>query len=172
MTAQKASGDISVPPRPPSPTPTAEAARPFSTPSRGLRAPHIAMIAYGGVLAAIAFWPVPVDRDAGSVLRLITKIVPLLTYPRIEFSANVLLFAPLGFLLILLLPARPWLAMPVSFLVSVTIECVQAVALHERTPSILDVVANTAGACLGIVLAVLTCSHLKRKRELALSPSG
>lgn len=116
--------------------------------------PRILLVAYVVVLAAIAFWPTPVDRGAGPLLRLVTKTIPFLTYPRIEFGANILLFVPLGVLLTLVLATRRWLVMPLAFLSSVTIECVQAIALSERTPSVLDIVANTAGACVGIVIVI------------------
>jgi hypothetical protein len=54
--------------------------------------------AYVIALALIAFWPAPVDSGAGPLLRAVTRVFPLLTYARIEFGANILLFVPLGFL--------------------------------------------------------------------------
>lgn len=111
------------------------------------------LVAYIVTLAAIAFWPTPVDADAGPMLRLITRIFPLLTYDVIEFGANILLFVPFGVLIALLLPRRRYLVVPIALIATVTIEGMQGVLLGARTSSLLDVVANTTGACVGLVLA-------------------
>lgn len=110
------------------------------------------MLAYGVVLAAIAFWPQPVDSGVSPFVRVLTRLVPLLTYERIEFGSNVVLFVPLGIVLGLLLPASRHLVVPLAFLSSLTIEAIQAVMLADRTPSVFDLIANVAGACLGLVL--------------------
>ena len=140
---------IHVPPRPPLP----HAAAPSTT--KPMRNPRTYLAIYLAILTAIAFWPSPVDQAAGPLLRLITHLIPALTYPRIEFAANIALFIPLGLLLTLIFTTKRWLVTPIAFLATVTIECVQALALGARTPSLLDIVANTAGACVGILLAAL-----------------
>lgn len=122
--------------------------------ARGVVAPVILAV-YGVLLAAIAFWPTPVDAGAGGLLSQLTHAVPLLTYPRLEFGANILLFLPLGALLALILRRARWLAVPLAVAVTVTVESVQAVALAQRTPSFLDIVANTVGAGLGLMLVVV-----------------
>ncbi|HYP72904.1 MAG TPA: VanZ family protein [Microbacterium sp.] len=121
--------------------------------TRLVRDPRAWLALYTVTLAAIAFWPTPVDKDAGPLLAAIARLFPALTYERIEFVANISLFVPLGLLLTLILTRSRWLVLPIAFLATVTIECGQALLLDARTPSILDIVANTAGACLGIVLA-------------------
>lgn len=163
---------LHIPPRPPLPTrslseahpstprslseaPRAESKRPTPLLARLTRDPRAYLLAYTLLLTGIAFWPVPVDQGAGPLLRLITQAIPALTYERIEFAANILLFVPLGLLLTLILVRNRWLVLPVAFLATVTIECVQALLLDARTPSALDIVANTAGACIGILIAVL-----------------
>lgn len=118
-----------------------------------VRDPHIWLSAYGVALALVAFWPVPVDSGAGPFLRSITHIFPVLTYSRIQFGANIVMFVPLGLLLSFILRRERWLVLPIAFLTSVTIETGQAIALAARTPSVLDIIANTAGACAGMVLA-------------------
>lgn len=163
MSAWDPRGDVRVPPRPPLPVRVEGDPTPPRRRSRFLRDPRLILVVYGVVLAAIAFWPVPVDRGAGPFLRLISQAIPVLTYPRIEFAANILLFVPLGLLLVMILTSLRWLVLPISFLASVTIECVQAVALHARTPSVHDVVANTAGACLGIIIA-MTAEKLRHRK--------
>lgn len=161
---------LHIPPRPPLPTRSLSEARPSSprslsetpraeskrrnTLARLTRDPRAYLLAYTLLLTGIAFWPVPVDRGAGPLLRLITRAIPVLTYDRIEFAANILLFVPLGLLLTFILVRNRWLVLPIAFLATITIECVQALLLDARTPSVLDIIANTAGACIGILLAV------------------
>lgn len=139
-----------IPPRPPLPSPETDRRQ-----TGVLRRPGAWLLAYGVALAAIAFWPTPVDAGARPLLRAIHALVPLLTYSRIEFAANVLLFVPVGLLVTLVLRDRQWLVLPLAILATVTIETVQAVALHARTPSTLDIIANTAGACAGMAVAAL-----------------
>lgn len=134
---------------------TSRSPRERSETKRLARDPRTSLIAYGMILACIAFWPVPIDSGAGPLLRAITKAFPALTYSRIEFVANIALFIPLGLLLTLIVQRSRWLILPIAFLATVTIECVQAVALGARTPSILDIIANTTGACIGILIAVI-----------------
>lgn len=117
------------------------------------RNPRFWLWAYGVALAIVAFWPVPVDSGAGPFLRAVTRAIPVLTYARIEFGANILMFIPLGLLLSLILRRERWRVLPIAFLTTVTIETGQAIALAARTPSVLDIIANTAGACAGMVLA-------------------
>ena len=143
--------------------------RPRPPASRWRRAagdPRAWLVAYGVALALIAFWPVPVDSGAGPFLRAVTRIFPLLTYSRIEFTANIAMFVPLGFLLSVILRDARWLVLPLAFLTTVTIETGQAIALSARTPSVLDIIANTAGACAGMLLAALA-DLLARSRTAA-----
>lgn len=113
------------------------------------------LVVYFVVLAPIAFWPTPVDRAAGSFLLWLGRVVPALNYTRVEFSANVLLFVPFGLLVAQVLRVHRCLAVVLGFLVSVGIEFVQWLALPARTPSIYDVAANTIGAGLGVLIALL-----------------
>lgn len=104
-------------------------------------------------LAFIAFWPTPVDRDAGWLLERITATFPWATYGRIEFTANIVLFIPLAWC-----AARGWprwhaFVVPAGLAASVVIEVLQGLFLAERTASVLDVLANTLGAALGWLLA-------------------
>ena len=130
------------------------------------RNPRIWLSAYAIVLALIAFWPVHVDSGAGPFLRAITRAIPLLTYSRIEFTANILLFVPLGFLLTLILVRERWMVLPIAFLTTVIIETVQAIALSARTPSVLDIIANTAGACAGMLVAGFVELHSRSRSHL------
>lgn len=117
---------------------------------------------YGIVLAVIAFWPVPVDRGAGRFLRILTEAVPWMTYSRIEFGANVLMFVPFGALVAVILRRRWLVAIPIAAAVSGIIELGQAVFLAGRTSSLADVVANVLGASLGL-LCVLVATAVARR---------
>ncbi|WP_292700427.1 VanZ family protein [Microbacterium sp. 69-10] len=110
---------------------------------------------YSVALALIAFWPVPVDSGAGGFLRWVTAHIPMLTYSRIEFGSNILLFVPFGLGLALLLPKLRYLVLPAALLVSLTIESGQAVFLAQRTPSLYDILANVSGAALGLIVLVV-----------------
>lgn len=116
-------------------------------------APALWLALYIAGLAAIAFWPVPVDRDSGALLDAITAVIPWLTYTRIEILANILLFLPFGFLLASALRGRAVLTLAIAVSLSFVLEAGQAVFLPERTPSAVDVFANSLGALIGIALA-------------------
>lgn len=105
-------------------------------------------------LAFVGFWPVPVDRDAGELLEAVTAALPWLTYDRIEALANVLLFVPFGFLLAATLRGRAVVSLCIAALVSAGLETGQALFLAERTPTVADILANTAGAAVGIAVAL------------------
>ena len=139
-----------IPPKPPLPRGTAPLPR-AAEPVAVSRVPHILLAAYIVALTLIAIWPVPVDSGAGPAIRAVTRIFPILTYARIEFGANILMFVPLGVLLALILRQR-FLVVPIAVLTTVTIESVQGLALSLRTPSVMDIVANVTGACIGLLL--------------------
>ncbi|RKE65092.1 VanZ family protein [Microbacterium sp. AG238] len=111
------------------------------------------LIGYVVVLAFVAFWPTPVDRDAGPILRAITSAVPWLTYDRIEFGANIALFVPFGCCAALGWPRWRAYVIPAGLVISVVIEAAQGVLLSQRTASVWDVVANTLGAAVGWLIA-------------------
>jgi glycopeptide antibiotics resistance protein len=113
-------------------------------------------------LTLIALWPVPVDSGAGPMLRLVGRVLPLFTHARIEFGANILLFVPLGILLALILTQRH-LVVPIAFLATVAIESMQALMIDRRVPSVMDIIANVAGACLGLV--IVACVEWWRARR-------
>lgn len=138
---------------------------------RLVRSPRAWLWLYAAVLAAIAVWPVPVDRGAGPFLAFVQRIVPVLTYARIEFGANILLFLPFGVLLTLILRRSRYLIMPIAFVTTVVIESVQGIVLSLRTPSVLDIVANTAGACVGLLIVVGLEARRSRRRGAAQAPS-
>lgn len=145
-----------VPPRPPLPAATRTTA--------GSIVVRVVLGGYALLLTLVAFWPTPVDAQLGRVLNAITRIVPVLTHPRIEFLANVALFLPLGVLLAIVLVRSRYLVLPIVFVTTFTIECVQGLLLPERTPSVMDMIANTAGGCVGLLaVAAVEALHARRR---------
>lgn len=77
-------------------------------------------------------------------------------YNFLEFTANIAFFVPVGFLLGLLVPFRAWWLPP--FLgagLSAAVEMCQKLFLPGRVASLQDVLANTAGAVIGTIVAVI-----------------
>ncbi|MGN7253312.1 VanZ family protein [Arthrobacter sp. SAFR-014] len=118
---------------------------------------------YLGALAFVAFWPTPVDRPIAGRLQATlfalhrSGIPELINYNFVEFASNILMFTPIGMLAALAFPAfhRGRIVLS-AFLASCCIELGQKLFLHDRFPSAMDIVANTAGAMLGVwVLGVV-----------------
>ncbi len=133
-------------------------------PPRARRLTRVALGIYATALALIGLWPEPVDSGAGPLLRAITRVTPIVTYPRIEFGSNILLFIPLGALLALILTNRS-LVIPIALVTTVAIESAQALMLERRTPSVLDIVANVTGACIGLLIVVGVEWWRRRRRR-------
>ena len=117
--------------------------------------------AYLLTLALIAFWPTPVDRAAhGTIATVLARLhahgVPdWFNYTLVEFTANIALFLPVGLLGVVLLgSARWWLAVLAGFTASSLIELGQLIFLPARYATVMDVLANTAGATLGALAAL------------------
>jgi hypothetical protein len=90
---------------------------------------------------------------------------PLVEPSRIEFICNVLILMPLSLLGSVLLPRldwRDWTAY--GFVLSGTVELLQAVLLPDRSATFSDVVANTSGILMGAVAYRLAVSAYDRFR--------
>lgn len=135
---------------------------PAPPPSRWRRLSTWAAV-YAVVLAAIAFWPEPVDARAGDLTAWLIRVVPGLTYQRLEFGANIVLFLPFGLAVGALLRQHRYLVLPLAVLTSLTVEGAQAVLIPARTPSLFDILANVAGASLGLV-ALVVFEEVRRRR--------
>jgi len=119
-------------------------------------------IGYGGFLAFVVFWPSPIDRPvAGLLTRVIQELhergVPaFIDYGFIEFSANILLFVPVGLLFGLALPLSWWAVMLLCGpVVSAGIELAQRQLLAARYATVEDVIANSIGATIGVLVALI-----------------
>jgi glycopeptide antibiotics resistance protein len=136
------------------------------SPARARAVVLTALVSYVLALAFIAFWPTHVDEGAGPLLHAITRRFPWATYARIEFSANIALFAPLGLLLTLLV-RRWWWVIVAGAVGSTLIELCQGLFLSGRTASVWDVIANTLGTIAGVVIGVIWRSSSDRVRAAA-----
>ncbi|PPI07739.1 hypothetical protein C5C63_06290 [Rathayibacter sp. AY1B8] len=143
-----------------------------STVTRSLTRLTLAIgVPYVVALAAIAFWPTPVDAGVRGDLGRVTSWfarhgLPMVDYAFIESTANIALFVPLGLLLALNLRLRrAWVAVAVGAVVSSLIEAGQLLFLSARFATVDDVVMNTSGALLGAVAGVLLRMVVRARRR-------
>jgi glycopeptide antibiotics resistance protein len=118
-------------------------------------------VMYVVVVLVVTLWPTTVDQGLDPYIqRLLEKLwskgVPrFVDYDFIEFSANIVFFVPVGFLLGLLLPFRFWwTAIVLGGLLSASVETVQGLFLSGRVSDPGDVVANSIGTIVGCLVAV------------------
>lgn len=114
-----------------------------------------------GVVLLATMWPTPLDRGFESSIDKLLEVLhrngaPLwFGYNKLEFTANIGMFVPLGFLLTMLLPEKIWwLALVICPALSVGIEMTQATFLAARFATVNDVIANSLGAVVGVLIAV------------------
>jgi glycopeptide antibiotics resistance protein len=116
---------------------------------------------YVVIICLLTLTPQPVDPDRTPLLvRLVNflsqyRLTAWLTFDVVEKLANIALFVPLGFLIVLL-SRRWWIGILVGVAFTLLIEGVQATLLAAtRFATVSDLVMNTLGACVGSGLAVL-----------------
>ena len=131
-----------------------------------------ALVCCLGVVLLATMWPTPLDQDYGAAVDKFLAVlhrngIPMwFGYNKLEFSANILMFLPLGFLIALLLPAKTWwLSLLICPAISIGIELTQSVALSARFATITDVIANSTGALVGILLAVVVRAVIYSRDE-------
>ena len=127
------------------------------------------LLAFLVVVAVITFTPGPPDpdgqRDLVALLaRAHAQGLPLwVTFGKLEFSANVLMFVPIGLFGALALPRARWLVVPAAVALSAVIEAVQAVDLPARVSTPRDVIANGVGAFIGYLVAKVVLAEVHRR---------
>ncbi|ALX65607.1 VanZ family protein [Microbacterium sp. XT11] len=120
------------------------------------------LIVYAAFVLVVTMWPHPkqleFDGIASRLLRALHNVgVPeWFGYDKLEFTANIGMFVPLGFLLGLALARRAWwVALFLLPAFSGAIEFAQGIALEERVSTVFDVLANTIGGYVGLLLAMI-----------------
>ncbi|WP_165069661.1 VanZ family protein [Marisediminicola senii] len=129
--------------------------------------------AYLGIVAWITLGPQPLgDGDDAWLWRILGvfsryDITSWVTYQRVEFTANVLMFIPIGMFFLLLFGRRGWFA---SVLAGVALTCTIEFAqlfLPGRVSDISDIIANSTGTAIGVIIALIVTA--RRAREIARS---
>jgi len=117
------------------------------------------LIAYAIAMLVVTLWPTPVDRGFEPTISRMLGVLhrnglpTWFGYNKLEFSANIAMFVPAGFLVAMLLPARRWwLALLLVPAVSLGIELTQALFLASRFATFNDVIANSLGAVIGTLV--------------------
>jgi len=118
---------------------------------------RIALTTYLAGLALVGFWPVPVDKPIQNRLATVLNYLHEVGVPRwvnyqfVEASANVAMFIPLGVLVAMALPTRPWwLLFGIGLLASFFMELGQLLFIAARFASLTDIVTNALGGLIGI----------------------
>ncbi|MCE4027318.1 VanZ family protein [Microbacterium sp. Au-Mic1] len=141
------------------PPPTASRARPRAVTRRIALVARILLVPYAIAVLLVTWLPA---EDAGKVTGIVAVLARLVAasgipfasaYAVLEFAANIALFVPLGVLL-----AAGWRRMHAGVVIAVgcaastVIELVQ-LALPSRYSTLSDVIANTLGTAVGLVIA-------------------
>ncbi|QEO13661.1 VanZ family protein [Agromyces intestinalis] len=122
---------------------------------------RVLLLPYLVALALIVFLPA---REAGRVTGIVgwaADVLASVGVPRepaataLEFGANIVLFVPFGALLALAWPRLgAWSTIGIGAALSVVIELVQ-LGIPSRVSAVSDVVANTTGTAIGVLLVTL-----------------
>lgn len=131
---------------------------------------RLATLAWLGVIALITLMPAPYPPGEPNAIILgiiaffaSTPLTAWFTFDVAEFTANVLMFVPLGALVAAQLPSRRrLLAALIGLGISVIIETSQLLWLPSRVADVFDLVSNGLGALLGALLTVALVRLLPR----------
>lgn len=130
-------------------------------------------------VAWITLNPFPADPHENGLLEGLlaafatTPLLRWIDYDVVEFTANILMFVPFGVLFTLRLGVwRWWLVLAMGAATTLTIEFVQ-LFMPERVSDPRDLLANTLGAALGIVIVVagtVISGRIGRRRARTVAP--
>lgn len=118
-------------------------------------------LAYLAVVGLITLGPQPLDSGNSApiwtLLRFLRRheATQWITYDRLEFGSNVAMFLPVGLFFLLLLGRRRWwAAVLLGVLLTIGIEVVQRF-LPDRVSDPRDILANSVGALVGVIAALI-----------------
>lgn len=134
----------------------------------------IGLTAFIAIVLLITITPDQVDADREWVDRLLDAMhgigVPRwFDYDQLEFTANIVMFLPIGFFLGILLHHRPWIGATIVTLFTAFIETVQLLFLPSRVASLGDVLANSLGGWIGLGATLLLYRFLAPSRRVGAS---
>jgi glycopeptide antibiotics resistance protein len=120
----------------------------------------ILCVAYLGFVGWLTLRPSIYDGTTATLLQRALEVfanhekTSWITFSTVEALANVGMFVPIGILLVLLFGrGQWWIAIAGSFVASCTIEVFQALYLPTRVADVHDVIHNTLGGIIGVLLA-------------------
>ncbi len=127
-------------------------------------------VAYLALVSWLTLTPSSTGFDSGLIWRLARLLgrypeTQWFTFLRLEFIANIAMFVPLGVFLVLLFGGKFWwAAIVIGMMLTVGIEFVQQY-IPGRVTDVRDLVANSLGAVVGVLLALaLTAAREHRHR--------
>lgn len=128
---------------------------------------------YLALVGFITLGPQPLHGQGDTLLRRVldrfadTEYTSWITYSRVEFGANVMMFLPVGLFFLLLFGRRRWwLAIIASIVLTGAIEFTQ-LFLPTRVSDPRDLLSNTIGGTIGVLLGLALT--LGKARQLRLS---
>ncbi|MFZ4895319.1 VanZ family protein [Plantibacter sp. Mn2098] len=129
-------------------------------------------IAYLALVAFVTLGPQPVDSSStGWVWRLLGvfdryEATSWITFDRLEFGANIAMFVPIGLFFLLLFGRRRWwLAILIGGALTIGIETSQ-LFLPGRVSDVRDLLSNTTGAVLGVLIGLVLTARSSRRMRL------
>ncbi len=129
--------------------------------------------AYLGLVGLLTLGPQPSVGGSGLIWELLDLFArhdatSWITYPVLEFSANVAMFVPIGLFFVLLFGRRRWLlAIVFGVLLTCGIEFAQ-LYIPGRVSDVRDLISNSFGAVIGVIAAlVVTWPAAHRRRVQA-----
>lgn len=131
-----------------------------------------ATFVYLGVVAWLTLSPQAPDQRDGPLWQFALFLdrfpaTQWLTFNDLEFVANIALFVPLGLFFVLLVGKRRWwLALALAMALTLGIELAQQF-IPSRVADPRDILSNSLGAAIGIVITLSVAAIRQRARRLA-----
>ncbi|MCU1549984.1 MAG: VanZ family protein [Glaciihabitans sp.] len=137
----------------------------------------ILTLGYLAFIGWLTLGPQPTNTETKSLAMVVVDAVnrfgPIhnFTFADLEFVSNIAVFVPLGLLFVVLFGRRRWwLAILAGVVLTLVIEGTQTF-LPTRVPDVRDLIANTTGAILGALLALLVTTGRPRARAASIPVS-